>query len=115
MKTWARAALAGSLVVSPAIAGDSIVGLGEKDLIACAGLPAGQMSVGSTTYWQYGRSRSFGIVNQLGTTGIINRREVGCDATVAIEGGRVVGVTMQPRGGILTGPLECQRLFAGCR
>lgn len=72
------------------------------------------MQSGATLYWQYGTSKTVGIFNSIGNTGIYSRREKGCEATVTIQNGKVSDVKPRPFGGILTGPLACQRLFAEC-
>ena len=95
-------------VFTPALSDPSIVGLSGDELIACAGLPSGQMQTGQSLYWQFRASFSL-----LGLP--TKRSDSGCEATVTLKNGVVTGVRTQAFGGILGGPLSCQRLFAECR
>ena len=93
----------------------AIVGLSEIELVQCAGLPQGSMSVGDATFYQYSSLSERGQVVPLGNSLFVTRRTRGCEATVKVQNGRVVDVTTQSHGGLLTGPLACQRLFSGCQ
>lgn len=92
-----------------------LVGKPLEDLISCAGLPRGQMEVGNTTFLQYGASRQVGTFQQFGNIGTFQRHETGCEATIAVRDGVVVDVKTRPFGGLLTGPMACNRLFKACR
>lgn len=100
----------------PAMAAeDSLIGLSQDRLVACAGLPAGTMQAGPTLYFQYETSRSVGSASVIGGTLFMNQHNTGCSATVGLRDGRIVSVARRPYGGLLTGPLACGRLFASCQ
>jgi len=104
------------LAAFPAYAdGSSLVGMSEEDIVACAGLPSGNMQIGSKTFFQYGASREAGAINGVGNTLFLSRHQTGCDATVTFQNDHVVQVTTRPYGGLLTGPIACGSLFASCR
>jgi hypothetical protein len=99
---------------TPAFAASSIVGLSQDDLIACAGLPSGEMQTGEATYWQYGASRQVGSIQTFGQMHVLSSHSTGCEATVTLKGGVVSDVKTRGYGGLLTGPIACAKLFAAC-
>jgi hypothetical protein len=83
-------------------------------VVACAGLPAGNMQIGGKTFFQYGATREVGTGSGVGSMLLLSRHATGCDATVTFQNDHVVQVSIRPYGGLLTGPLACGRLFATC-
>ena len=91
-----------------------LVGMSALNLVSCAGVPASQMTVGDTTFLQYGDSRQIGTFQQFGQIGTFQRHETGCEVTIAIKDGVVIDVQTHPYGGLLTGPMACDRIFSAC-
>ena len=93
--------------------GDNLIGLSEEQLISCAGIPAGQMVSGQSTFFQYGEFNERGAFIPLGNTLYLTKRLKGCQAVVTLQNGYVTKVTVKTKG-LISGPLACQRIFSGC-
>jgi hypothetical protein len=90
-----------------------LVGLTEEQLLSCAGIPAGSMVSGATTFFQYGEFSERGQVVALGGSLFVSKRQKGCQAVVSLRNGRVVNVTLKKKG-LISGPMACERIFSGC-
>ena len=108
-------AITAALVEKPAIAGqsDNLIGLSEEELISCAGIPAGQMVSGPSTFHQYGEFSERGAFVPLGNTLFLTKRQRGCQAVITLQNGYVTKVTVKTKG-LISGPLACQRIFSAC-
>ena len=108
-------AFATNLFAEPAVAdqGDKLVGLSEEQLLSCAGIPAGQMVSGNSTFFQYGEFNERGAFVPLGNTLFITKRQKGCQAIITLQNG-VVAKVMLKTNGLFTGPMACQRIFSEC-
>ena len=90
-----------------------LIGLTEEQLLSCAGIPAGSMAAGATTFFQYGEFNEHGQIIGMGSNLFVAKRQKGCQAAVSLKGGKVVKVTLKTKG-LLTGPLACDRIFSDC-
>lgn len=108
-------AIATSLFAQPALAdqSDKLIGLSEEQLISCAGIPAGQMVSGNSTFFQYGEFNERGAFVPLGNTLFITKRQKGCQAIVTLQNGVVTKVMLKTKG-LISGPMACQRIFSEC-
>ena len=104
-----------TLFVQQAIAdqNEKLIGLSEEQLISCAGIPAGQMVSGNSTFFQYGEFNERGAFVPLGNTLFLTKRQRGCQAIVTLHNGVVTKVTLKTKG-LISGPLACQRIFSDC-
>ena len=104
-----------TLFAQPAVAdqGDKLVGLSEEQLVSCAGIPAGQMVSGNSTFFQYGEFNERGALVPLGNTLFITKRQKGCQAVITLQNGVVTKVMLKTKG-LISGPMACQRIFSDC-
>lgn len=93
---------------------DPIVGLPLEELLACAGVPQGQMASGDYLFLQYGDFEDRNIILNLGGIPSVSRKQRGCQATVTVSEGLVVRVTYKTKG-LISGPMACNRIFSECR
>ena len=105
-------AIATTLMARPAVAdqSDKLIGLSEEQLISCAGIPAGQMVSGNSTFFQYGEFNERGAFVPLGNTLFITKRQKGCQAVITLRNGVVTKVMLKTKG-LISGPMACQRIF----
>lgn len=111
MRRFKIASIFACLVLSvptASLAGE-IVGLSEERLVQCAGFPADRLEMGASTFYPYSSLSEKGSLLPLGQSIITRRRTVGCEATVTVQSGVVVGVEFKKSGGLITGPT---RMFA---
>ena len=108
-------AIGTALFAQPALAGqsDKLIGLSEEQLVSCAGIPAGQMVSGNSTFFQYGEFNERGAFVPLGNTLFITKRQKGCQAIITLQNGVVTKVMLKTKG-LISGPLACQRIFSEC-
>lgn len=92
---------------------DKLIGLSEEQLVSCAGIPAGQMVSGNSTFFQYGEFNERGAFVPLGNTLFITKRQKGCQAVITLQNGVVTKVMLKTKG-LISGPMACQRIFSEC-
>jgi hypothetical protein len=104
-----------TLFAQPALAdqSDKLIGLSEEQLVSCAGIPAGQMVSGNSTFFQYGEFNERGAFVPLGNTLFITKRQKGCQAVITLQNGVVTKVMLKTKG-LISGPMACQRIFSEC-
>ena len=114
MRWWLGISLA-VLIHSPAMALDGLVmGLSEDQLLSCSQRYIGQVQLNGKTFHRFVATTEVSMAAAVGSV-LPSQSQVGCEAIVGIENGKVAKVETKQLNESLLSCFACQRIFSDCK